>query len=126
MPERMNTHNVIRPVYSIPLTHGASVTTVTSASSELNGELMMFKLKSGAVDSSATFTLNIIDQDGDTVYTKASIAANTTVITDLEDTTGMIPLSGNYTVQIVASASQTSHDNTFTVTLYIDVEQERQ
>jgi hypothetical protein len=111
---------VRRPVTTIPLTHGTSVTTVTSGSIALNGELQMFKVKSGPVDASATLTLNIIDQDGDTVYTKASIASNTTVITDLEDTTGQIPLSGNYTLQIVTSAAQTATNNTFTITLYID------
>ena len=113
-----DTFDVKRPVIVIPLTHGGAVTTVNSSAIPLNGILEMFKVKSGPVDASATLTINIKDADGDVVYTKAAIAANTTVVTDMT-ADASIPVSGNYTIQIVTSAAQTATDNTFTVTLYV-------
>lgn len=88
----------------------------------LNGVLWQHKVKIVSnSDAAATMTLNIIDADGDVVYTKATISgsAGTVVGTVLTGDT-RVPLNGLYTVQIVFSANQTTTANTVTVTLLID------
>src|SRR5947207_3320845 len=94
------TGRIKRPKYSLPLTHGASANTV-SATATLNGLLREAIIKTPAsVDGSATVTLNIIDVDGYTVYTKSGIAVNTNSINLLTNDL-RVPLSGSYTIQIV-------------------------
>ena len=85
----------------------------------INGVLWLIKVKTGAVDAAATITLNIIDVDGDVVYTKAAIAGNGTNMTNLI-ADNRVPLSGFYTVQMVFSAAQTATDNTAVITLIVD------
>jgi hypothetical protein len=108
-----------RPQFQMPLTHGASATTVTQAAS-INGLLTQIKVKApAAVDGAATLTVNILDSDSDVVYTKASIAANATSITLLTSDL-RVPLSGTQSVQIVFSAAQTATDTLTVVTLVVD------
>lgn len=103
---------------ALNLTHGGAVTTVSNANQKLQGLLRMATiLTPAAVDGSATATINILDSDGTTVYSKASLAANTKT-KDLQTTP--IPLSGLYTVQVVFSAAQTATDSTTTVRLLIE------
>ena len=74
----INRYGIKRYAQTLSLTHGASVTTVSNTSQKFNGELWQVNtLTPAAVDSSATATINIIDADGCTVYTKGSLAANT-------------------------------------------------
>lgn len=117
----MSKFRVQKSVTVIVVAHAAQAT-FSTASVPLNGILWQHKVKIvSASDASATMTLNIIDADSDTVYTKAAISgsAGTVVTTPL---TGdlRIPLSGLYTIQIVFSANQTATDNTVTVTLMVD------
>ena len=113
------TGRIKRPKYSLSLTHGASANTV-SATATLNGLLREAIIKTPAsVDGAATLTLNLIDVDNFTVYTKSAVAANTTSINLLTNDL-RVPLSGAYTVQIVFSANQTATDTTTAVALLIE------
>src|SRR5690242_807590 len=103
------TGRIKRPTYSLSLTHAAGANTV-SATAILNGILREAIIKTpAAVDGAATLTLNLIDRDNYTVYTKSGIAANTTSINLLTNDL-RVPLSGLYTVQIVFSVNQTATD----------------
>lgn len=108
---------------TLALTHGAGVTTVTSPAVGLNGLLHEAIIVTPAtVDGAATATINVIDSDSVTVYSKSAIAVNTTVADLLVKNatyTAPIPLSGNYTVQVVFSANQTVTDSTTAVTLMV-------
>lgn len=111
------TYGIKRNQQVLALTHGASVTTAQNTNVALNGLLDQINIMTpAAVDGSATATINIIDPDGITVYTKGSLAANTAT-KDLQTTP--IPLSGNYTIQVVFSANQTATDSTTKVTLLV-------
>ena len=109
---------VAKSVTAVPVVHAAQ-STFSTANVTLNGVLWGFKVKSGPVDAAATMTLNILGEDGETQYTKASIAGNTTAFTNLTGDT-RVALSGIYTIQIVFSANQTVTDNTVTVSLLLD------
>lgn len=110
---------VQRYTQPLSLVHGASVTTVTSAAVTLNGLLWQVNaLTPASVDGSATATINIIDTDGITVYTKGTLAANTKT-GDLLANAKQVPLSGLYTIQVVFSANQTTTDSVTNVTLLI-------
>jgi len=110
-------YGIKRFAQTLSLTHGASVTTVSNANQKFNGELWQVNtLTPAAVDSSATATINIIDADGCTVYTKGSLAANTKTPDKLA---APVMLSGLYTVQVAFSANQTTTDSVTNVTLLI-------
>lgn len=114
-----NKFRVQKSVTAVPVVHAAQAI-FSVANVPLNGVLWENKVKSSAAtDGAATMTLNVIDADGDTVYTKAAIAGNTTTVTNLTADL-RVPLNGLYTIQIVFSANQTVTDQTVTVTLLID------
>lgn len=118
----MDPLRVGRPEYSIVLAHGASATTASQLVDEdrLNGILRQVIITTAAaVDSSATTTVNILDADGNVVYTKGTLAANATSINLLTQDLS-VPLSGDITVQVVFSAAQTSADRTTKVVLLVD------
>lgn len=111
-------YRIGRNAQSLSLTHGTGVTTAQNTSVALNGKLWQVNaITPATVDGSATATINVIDQDGVTVYTKASIAANTA---EGDKLTTPVALSGNYTVQVVFSAAQTTHDSITKVNLLIE------
>jgi hypothetical protein len=111
-------YSVKRVSNTLSLTHGAGVNTVTNTAIPLNGLLYSVNtLTPAAVDGAATATINILDSDGTTVYTKAALAANTK--TADKPATYPTPLSGNYQVQVVFSANQTATDSVTTVVLLI-------
>ena len=115
----MNGLRIGRPKYSLALTHGASANTVTATDNH-NGMLVEAIITTpAAVDGAATVTVNILDSDNNVVYTKGSLAANTTT-KDLLAAGSQVPICGNYTVQVVFSANQTATDTTTTVVLLID------
>src|SRR2546421_11606467 len=110
-------YGIKRYAQTLSLTHGASVTTVSNTSQKFNGELWQVNtLTPASVDSSATATINLIDADGCTVYTKGSLVANTKTADKL---TAPVMLSGAYTVQGVFSANQTTTDSVTNVTLIV-------
>lgn len=105
----------------IPVVHAASSNTSykSAATINLNGLLMLHKLKSTAAgDGTPTITLNIYDADGDKVYSKAAIPVNATTVTDLTGDS-QVPLSGNHQIEALFSAGQTATDQTVTITLLI-------
>lgn len=118
----------------IPLTliHGASATTVNTAAAGATTGIPLNGILSGAVivgpaavDSTATVTVSLIDQDGNTAWSKAGLAAASTtqVLLTANATAGTnqaVPLSGNYQVKVVYSAAQTATDSTTSTTLLID------
>lgn len=112
-------YRVQRTKNAIVLTHGASATTAT-ASVALNGILLeSFITTAAAVDSTATTTVNIKDSDGNVVYTKGSLAVDTTT-KELLTADTRVPLSGTQTIEVVFSAAQTTADRTTTVVLLIE------
>lgn len=117
----MTKYQIQRYQIAIPVVHAASSNTSykTPATINLNGILMLQKLKSSAAgDGSATITLNIYDADGDKVYSKATLATNTTTLTDLTGDS-QVPLSGLHQIEALFSAGQSATDQTVTVTLLI-------
>lgn len=116
----MTGHSSIRRTsQALALVHGAGVTTVTVPGVKLNGLLGQVNILAPAVvDGAATLTINLIDADGITVYTKGSLAAASKTADKL---TTPLMLSGAYSVQVVFSANQTTNDSTTNVTLITQV-----
>lgn len=112
-------YRIRRFTTSLVLAHGAGANTVTNSSLNLNGILKKIKVYSPAsVDGSATLTITIKDADGDTLWSKASIAANTKDIT-LLTRDQEVPLTGLCSVTVLFSANQTATDTTTQVILVI-------
>jgi len=108
-----------RPKYSLALAHGASATTAQQDGNE-NGMLRSIIITTPAtVDNSATVEVNILDVDGNTIWSKDTIAANTTDLTLLTSSTE-VPIGGAYTVQVVFSDAQDTTDTVTGVVLLID------
>lgn len=111
---------------------GALVATTGTASATtglpLNGLLSQIIYTAPAtVDASATVTLSIYDQDGNIVWTKASIAAGAgTTILNLTwngtagTTVQPVPFSGYYEIRATYSAAQTATASTTKAILLID------
>lgn len=94
----------------------------TRGSQALNGILRGVKIKTPAtVDSSATVGVTVADADGDNVYSKTGIAANTTNIeyVDANNAYLQLPLSDTYVITPTFSANQTTARDVI-VTLLVD------
>lgn len=105
---------------TLSLTAGAGANTASNTFVQINGILWeAVIITPAAVDGAATVTINIIDADNITVYTRAGLAANTTT-KDLLTGDLRIPLCGLYTIQVVFSANQTATSTTTTAILLID------
>ena len=121
-----NHYGIKRVKNSLALTHGAGVTQSAAVSVALNGLLEQVLFTTPAsVDSAATVTVKLTDQDGYVVYSSAATAANTAV-NDLLTTAnatykGAIPLSGTYTLQTTYSANQTATDSSTSAVLIVAV-----
>ncbi|HEX4775084.1 MAG TPA: hypothetical protein VH234_06225 [Candidatus Saccharimonadales bacterium] len=114
----MSKFQIQRYQVAIAVAHGA-VASFKVQNVPLNGILLGHKLKSSAAgDGTPTITLNLKDADGDAVYSKASLATNTTTITDLTADQA-VALASNFTIEALFSANQTVTDQTVTVTLLI-------
>jgi preprotein translocase subunit SecD len=119
LKEKPMAHRMQNKPISVTLDTGVSAT-VANATTSLNGYLRGVKVRTPAtVDSSATVTVIVIDGDGDTIFTKSAVAANTTTQDYLG--TGSIPLempvAGNYTVRATYSATQTANRTTTVILL---------
>lgn len=88
----------------------------------LNGFLRGVGLDVPQLDGTTTVTIDILDADGITVYTKASIAENakTFIGLDAQNNPLNVPLSGLHTIRITASSTQTSGDKAIPVVLLIE------
>lgn len=113
-------YRVGKTVTNVAVAHAAQ-SAFSTASVPINGILWLYKTKITAnSDAAATFTLNLIDSDGDTVFSKSAISGTSgTTITNLTGD-NRVALQGFYTVQIVFSANQTVTDNSATITLMMD------
>lgn len=116
----MSQHYGIKRVNTaLALVHGVAATTQTSSAVVLNGLLHEVLITApAAVDAAATLTVNLIDQDGYTVYTKGALAAASVTLDLLSGIT--VPLSGSYTLQVVFSAAQTVTDTITNTVLLIE------
>lgn len=118
-----NHYGITRTNLALALTHGAGVTTSAAQTIVLNGYLAEVLFTTPAsVDSAATVTVKLTDQDGYNIYASAATAAGSTKVLDILDTAnttykGPIPLSGTYTVQTTYSANQTATDSITNVVL---------
>jgi hypothetical protein len=127
---------IVRQTTHITVVPGATETFATPAVSftnpeaptglPLNGLLQGVTITTpAAVDGSATMTVNLIDQDGNTVWTKGSLAVNTVYPVLLTpnataNTNQAVPLSGYYQVSITFSANQTTTASVTKIVLLID------
>lgn len=113
----MSGFRIQRKVISLALTHGAGATTASAAAS-YNGLLLEAIIQTpAAVDGAATATVDILDSDSINIYSKGSLAANTTT---KDFPANQVPLSGTQTVKVTFSAAQTATDTTTKVILLID------
>lgn len=87
-----------------------------------NGKLVQLKTVAPNLTTDTDFTVTIKDTDGVAIFTSASIADNSTVITRVADDSAAYLCSGdNHTYQITLTfaTSQTVPANAFKVLLYI-------
>lgn len=106
---------------TIAVAHGATAIFNSANTVQANGILFAIKSKlTNLADASATYTVSLVDKDGDVVYSKAGLSgAAGTIYTQLTGDQRVL-LGDNYTVRITFSANQTVTDNTVTVSLLID------
>ena len=107
--------------FQLPIVHGGAVVNSGIKNTEnIAGVLKKIKIITPAtVDGSATVTINIKDSDGDVIWTKTGIAANTRSI-NLLTRDQEVPFVGIHSIQAVFSAVQDTTDSTTTVILIVD------
>jgi hypothetical protein len=107
---------------SVAVAHGATAIFNSASTYAANGILYAVKSKiASSSDASATYTVSIVDSDGDVVYSKAGISGTAgTVVTQLTGDQRAALADDTFTIRITFSANQTVTDNTVTVTLLID------
>jgi hypothetical protein len=95
----------------------ADAGTTGSATIEINGILRTVAVNIPALTGSVTSTLNLIDDDAFTIYSKGSLAHNAKTV---ESPTVPPAIAGQAcTLQIVAGGAQTGAKN-ITVVLYVE------
>lgn len=117
----MGRYNIKRYSASLVLAYQSNATTVVGDGVDFNGLLVGVVVIVPNLDSTNTATITIKDQDGTTVYSKASLARSTTTtaFVDANNYPLQIPLSDSHTITITTSGSQTA-DRTFGVRLLIN------
>jgi hypothetical protein len=111
---------IIKTSKQLVLLYETNATTITGTL-EANGLLRGISVVVPNLDSTDTITLALLDSDGGTIYSKASIAesATTTAYIDANDYPLQLPLHGTITISIITSGSQTA-DRTFKVNIYYE------
>ncbi len=114
-------YNIQKFSKTLILLYATNPTTIASVAAYLNGLCRGIVITAPALETSHTYTINIKDAAGNVVYTKAALVQNTVTQIYLYDANNALvfPLSGDYTIEIVTSGSQTA-DRTFTVALLIE------
>lgn len=87
---------------------------IISPAFELNGRIRRVVFTLPNLDGTDTGTVTILDADGQTVYTKATVAESTS-----SNETTDLAVAGLHTIQIDTSGAQTAN-KTFYVTIVID------
>lgn len=95
--------------------------TVGEKTAKLYGILKGILLNVPQLVGTTTLTIDIIDEDSFTVYSKASIAENakTTIFLDAQNNPLHIPVSGEYTIRCTASNAQTGQAADIPVVLLV-------
>lgn len=107
---------------SIAVAHAAQAIFNSAATYAANGILYAVKSKIASnTDAAATYTVSLVDSNGDVVYSKAGISGTAgTVLTQLTGDQRAALADNTFTIRITFSANQTTTDNTVTVSLLID------
>ena len=103
-------HYPVRRI-TTPLTIASSGTTITSSAFQINGILRGICVNAPALTSSNTYTVSIIDDNGYTVFSKASLTANakTSIFVDTNNNYLQFPVSGRaYTITVTSSGTEGS------------------
>lgn len=109
-------------ITAVAVAHAAQAIFNSASTYAANGVLFAIKSKIASnSDGAATYTVSLVDSDGDVVYSKSGISGSVgTVFTQLTGDQRAALADGTYTVRITFSANQTTTDNTVTVTLLVD------
>jgi hypothetical protein len=99
-----------------------TASSVVSSAYELNGRLKGVLLDIPDLTGAGTVQIDIKDADGHTIYSKASIAENqkTAIFVDANNHPLTLPLSGNHTITLTASAGAQTGAKNIAVVLLID------
>ena len=118
----MSKYRVNRVNTTVAVAHGAVAIFNSAATYPLNGLLYMIKSKIASnSDGAATYTVALVDTDGDVIYSKSGISGSAgTVVTQLTGDQRAALCDQAFTVRITFSANQTTTDNTVTVSVYTD------
>jgi len=119
--------------YTVPLTILDESTVIAATGVPVTGFLRGLAVTAGSMDSSDTYTIAITDQNGITVFSRASLAeSSTTTIwadkynelstTIVEGKLLNTPMAGPVTVTITASAEQNDAAVEFSVYIYYNEE----
>lgn len=90
---------------SASITQSGSGTSASAAAIPLNGKLWQVNTKPGTLGGGGTAQLSLTDQDGATVWTGTATASGAI---QADKNTAPIVLSGQYTLNVTFSASQTN------------------
>jgi hypothetical protein len=113
-------HRIKRVRQSIDIADGQTIGQGTDVT--LNGLVRGIMLNVPQLDGVSTVTFDLIDSDNFTVYTKSSISENakTTVFSDTNNESLVVPVSGDYTLQVTASNTQSGNNDSVTVVLLVE------
>lgn len=94
---------------------------IVSEAFPLNGKLKGIIPTAPDLDSTDTYTITIKDADGNTIYTKATLAESVASpqFVDANNHPLQLPLAGNHTITIKTSSDQDAN-RIFTVVLLIE------
>jgi len=108
--------------YNQTVTIAADGTTQTDSTANLNGYLVAIMANVPALVGTTTLTISLVDPDGYTLYSKASIAegARFTEFADGNNVLRKIPLSGIHQITVTASNAQTGAAAPIPIALLID------
>lgn len=115
----MSYYSIGRKRIAVTIAAGETVGEETEIA--LNGILKGILLNVPALVGTTTLTLDILDEDGFTLYSKASIAedAKTVIFLDAQNNPLHIPLFGLSTVKCTASNAQTGQAADIPVVLLV-------
>lgn len=118
-------YRIARRPYTVTIIHGASANEIDTALTDAlaNGILKGVIFNTPAtLDNAATAGIEIVDADGNSMFKKTAVAANTknVYLVDANNQPLTIPLAGAHTVKVTTSAFQSITDATFTFVLLID------
>ena len=117
--------------YTVPITIADEGTSAEATLVPVTGYLKGVSVLAGAMDGSDTYTVAITDENGATVFSRATLAegVRTTIWSDKYNELGTTivegkllntPMAGPVTVTVTASAAQNDAAVAYAVTLYYD------